>query len=892
VDDDALQDSAPVERPAEATPHAGGRPSQPGRISRRKLLVAGGGIVVVSGVGGGLIAQHLLASAHQRAKSSQRANWTPPTPHPQPLPDGPLSTPNDVAIFDGTLQPGWVDVSRGSHRTGDTRTTYQGQPVITVELDNWSTVAYRTALFDMAGLAYLQCYVRAEGQGGQFIAVYVDLGGGVWRGGMLLGDYTQGGSISAREWRLVRVPVAALQAQQVNAEGLVLQAYGPTHQGTVHFADLRFVYQPGPHAPAAKLWAYDLETITLAFPVEMYPAAASNASAYMVTSAPGTRDPAYPQAHLVSPVSARYHPGVHTVSLRMPAPLRAGGTYAVSLTKIPERSGAGAVTGAQGQVQVTANPLEVFCVPAAERKPISPDIYGMSNVTDHELARELGVTVARWGGTPQSRYNWKLGNAFNAGRDYYFQNGNYGHVSPADRAPSGVPDQQIAADRAYHLTTMIQISTLGWVAKDDSSVRSLGVPGLGGPPTVPDGDAVAWYDPTANRLRTSVPSRARKGSPFSDPPDLRDRTVAQDEWVYHLVRRFGRAADGGVRYYSMDNEPEIWFFEETDVRPAQLGYEQMRDMQLEYANAVKDVDPTALITAPGPFHWMTVMYSPLDRGNDNYATHPDFNAHGGVPFLEWWLQQIRQHDERTGRRSLDVLDWHPYPQGNVYSDDVSPAMAALRLRSTRTLWDPTYVEESWIRERMRVIPRFKELIAANYPGTKLGFSEWSWGAEGSVNGALALAEVLGIFAREGLDMACFWGALAYGTPAHYAFKLYGNYDSAGSRFDGSSYFATTTQNELVSCYGAQPDGRSLLLMVLNKSTDSDVTPTLHVRNATGALGGATPRRARVWRYWPGDASRIVPGPDLTLTPSNTSDLQLTYTFPASSLTLLRIEAGG
>jgi len=27
-------------------------------------------------------------------------------------------------------------------------------------------------------------------------------------------------------------------------------------------------------------------------------------------------------------------------------------------------------------------------------------------------------------------------------------------------------------------------------------------------------------------------------------------------------------------------------------------------------------------------------------------------AHGDVPFLPWWLEQVRQHDQRVGRRIL------------------------------------------------------------------------------------------------------------------------------------------------------------------------------------------------------------------------------------------------
>ncbi|MBF6591141.1 MAG: hypothetical protein IVW57_11530, partial [Ktedonobacterales bacterium] len=373
-------------------------------------------------------------------------------------------------------------------------------------------------------------------------------------------------------------------------------------------------------------------------------------------------------------------------------------------------------------------------------------------------------------------------------------------------------------------------------------------------------------------------------------PDLSDPTVAQDEWIYHLVRRFGRASAGGVKYYAMDNEPELWWYQQTDIKPAQLSYDQMRDIFLEYATAIKDVDPTALIVAPTMWYYFNLFYSPLDR---DFPSRPDRRAHGDMPFLDWWLSEIRKHDEATGRRTLDVFAMHPYPQGNVYSDDVSPNMAALRLRSTRTLWDPNYTEESWIKDKMRLIPRLRDAIAANYPGTKIGMTEYSWGALGSVNGGLALAEVLGIFGREGVEVAAHWGGFTPGSPTYNAFKLYGNYDSAGSAFADTSFLASSTNDGLLSCYGAQASGSgALLLMVLNKSLDSDITPTIHLANARAALGGAEPRRMRVWRFWPDDAAEITRGDDVALPASASSTLALSYTFPASSITLLRIEAGG
>src|SRR5439155_1408850 len=82
--------------------------------------------------------------------------------------------------------------------------------------------------------------------------------------------------------------------------------------------------------------------------------------------------------------------------------------------------------------------------------------------------------------------------------------------------------------------------------------------------------------------------------------------------------------------------------------------------------------------------------------------------------------------------------------GGEFSDDVSTAMQLRRNRSTRSLWDPKYVDESWIGDKVRLIPRMREWAA----GLPIGITEYNWGAEGNMNGATAQADVLGIFGRE------------------------------------------------------------------------------------------------------------------------------------------------
>ena len=82
----------------------------------------------------------------------------------------------------------------------------------------------------------------------------------------------------------------------------------------------------------------------------------------------------------------------------------------------------------------------------------------------------------------------------------------------------------------------------------------------------------------------------------------------------HLVQRFGRAADGGVRFYAIDNEPDLWSLTHRDVHPADMSYDAMLTTFLEYASAVKAVDPTAAVVGPVGSGWMALFYSALDRG--------------------------------------------------------------------------------------------------------------------------------------------------------------------------------------------------------------------------------------------------------------------------------------
>ena len=158
------------------------------------------------------------------------------------------------------------------------------------------------------------------------------------------------------------------------------------------------------------------------------------------------------------------------------------------------------------------------------------------------------------------------------------------------------------------------------------------------------------------------------------------------------------------------------------------------------------------------------------------------------------LDQLRQNDQATGKRILDVFSVHYYPQGGEFGNDTSTSMQQLRNKSTRALWDPNYTDPTWINDEVMLIPRMKAWVNSHYPGLKIAITEYNWGAEGHINGATAQADIYGIFGREGLDYAARWTTPDAATPTYKAMKMFRNYDGNRSAFGDVSVRALATAN--------------------------------------------------------------------------------------------------
>ena len=537
--------------------------------------------------------------------------------------------------------------------------------------------------------------------------------------------------------------------------------------------------------------------------------------------------------------------------------LKKAAAYAAAALTIAAFAGPVRAQNAAVTVNVDAN---------LNRRAINPNIYGTAHADTATLS-DLNIFLNRNGGNNTSRYNWNI-NADNRGSDYYFESIGDSSAVAGERGDTFITNSKAAGAQA-----MLTIPMIGWVANlgaNRSKLASFSIAKYG----AQTGSDWQWFPDAGNGILSATGQNVTGNDP-------RDANVASDStfqnsWIQHLVQRWGAASTGGLKYYLMDNEPSLWQGTHRDVHPTGARMAEIRDKILDYAGKVKANDSTALVVGPEEWGWSGYFYSGYDQqygGLHGWSSLPDRTANGNWDYLPWLLDQLRQNNAATGKRLLDVFSVHYYPQGGEFSDDVTTATQLKRNQSTRSLWDPAYVDQSWINSQVQLIPRLKGWVNTYYPGTLTAITEYNWGAEGNINGATTQADILGIFGREGLDMAARWTTPANTTPTYKAIKMYRNYDGNKSAFGDTSISAAVPNPDNLSAFGAlrSSDG-ALTLMVISKVLSGTTPVTVNLANFTSAGS------AQTWQLTSSNA--ITRLSDIAL-----SGTSLSFTAPAQSITL-------
>lgn len=460
-----------------------------------------------------------------------------------------------------------------------------------------------------------------------------------------------------------------------------------------------------------------------------------------------------------------------------------------------------------------------FTIDAGTSQPISPLIYGVNG-----SLRPTGVTGLRLGGNRWTGYNWETNNS-NAGSDYFhvndqFLTGAYGQTTSPGEAV--LPTLQETA--SLGATTNVTVPMAGYVSADQNGTVT---PAQTAPSS-------RWNE-IRSRKETVYP-----GSSLSLAPNLNDNYVFTDEFVNWVE---SNRQNGQQVNYLLDNEPALW----TETHPYLYGptkatFADVGQKSIETAAVIKDLNPNAKVLGGVTFGW-SAMQTLQDAPDFDQQVPPAGRDLKDLHFNRWLLETMAAEEQQQGRVLMDALDVHWYPEargGGVRitaegAFNNSPAVVEARLQAPRSLWDPTYIEDSWItdgilrdysgqgnHEGVELLNRVQDDIAEFKPGTLLSVSEYNYGGGNHISGGIAQADVLGIFGREGVWNASWWPIEDEANSQYVkaGFEMYTDFDGQGGRFGDLSVSADTDSVAESSVYASRSteNPNEMIVVAINRTS--------------------------------------------------------------------------
>lgn len=640
---------------------------------------------------------------------------------------------------------------------------------------------------------------------------------------------------------------------------------------------------------------------------------------------------------LAAPSGSNLSPGTITSAGLYTTPYPAPASVTLIATSTQDSTKSASVTIALASPTAAAGPaLSVDA--GTQTRAISPNIYGMNGyLLDTATSVNTNITVVRWGGDDTSRYNYQT-NITNSANDYYFENfsGSGGMLG------GGLFNNFVSTANGLGIATIGTAPVNGWVSNSTVNACSFAEttnPGQTSYNSANCGNGVyargsggcttaGGCDIFGNNTVAAITSISTP--PPTAPGDGNATTAWADAtwiggWVHCLLTSGpGCAGAGGkdATIWDLDNEPEYWSAVHRDVHPNPMTYDEITNGGIGTALAIKTVDPNALVSGPIISGWYEYFYSQQDV-NNGYGTAPCFDpwshptdrtAHGGVPLIEYYLQQMATASQTYHMRLLDFMDVHAYFAATYNGASVGLTTAGdtgeqqARMNSTRALWDPTYTDPNLPQPNYptdpgydstncniplvapELIPRMQGWVASDYPGTKTSIDEYNFGGNESINGAVTQADVLGIFGEYGLDMATLWPTTNFTAqvPGNMAFEIYRNYDGNKSTFGDTALSSTSGNQGMLSVYGALRSSDGALTIVVVNKTYGVLTSTLSLANYAAATGTA----AQQFLYSNANLNAIMAQPAVLITPpaAGSTTSTITGTFPAQSITLLVVPA--
>jgi len=524
--------------------------------------------------------------------------------------------------------------------------------------------------------------------------------------------------------------------------------------------------------------------------------------------------------------------------------------------------------------QATATPAHVaadvtITIDPTKTKPISPYIYG-TNFYSGNTSPQPNFTLDRDGGNRWTAYNWET-NASNAGSDYLYENDAY---LSSSNVPAEAVRGFIAADQGAGLASLVTFQLQGYVSADES-----------GPVTTPF--------PNLLRFKQVIEKKSTKdAAPFTLNPPTSDAYVYMDEFAWALDQKFSGQGIFGASpthptFISLDNEPDLWNSTHAEVQGStNISSSNYIAKTVTLTEALKDQFPNAVIFGPvnygfeGIYSW---------QGDTTLSPTPN----GANWFADKYLAGVKTASTSYGKPIVDVYDFHWYSEAtdgttrvtNLSGSTLTDAQVQAIVQSPRSLWDPTYTENSWIISVLggpiNILGRLQAKIAANNPGMKLSITEYENGGFNHIAGTIAQADNLGIFGAQGLYAACFWPPNGTYSYALAGFRAFRGFDGASASFGDTSLQTTSSAVQNVVVYASSDSttpGR-IVFVAINRSNAAKVT---------AITGQALSGTAHLYQMTATTAQGQSPVQPVSIGTMAVSGTSMTINLPAYSVTTIDV----
>jgi hypothetical protein len=450
---------------------------------------------------------------------------------------------------------------------------------------------------------------------------------------------------------------------------------------------------------------------------------------------------------------------------------------------------------------------------AQDKRLISPNIYGKNDFLDKsdQFYKDAGLRFARMnGGNNASAYNWRAKLAVHP--DWY------NNVYPADWDALA----QKVNNNFSNMQGMFAFQLLGRVASNNSNNfneweynqaqywSGVGQNLAGGGQVNPAGGTQALVDGNIDL--------------FSKPWPADSSVAILDHW-------FGNNGLGldknRFRYWSMDNEVDIWNGTHDWAMPTLLSASAFMDRFIELAKKAKAIDPDVKICGPvTTSEWQWYRWS-----NESIVIDGRY-----YPWLEYFIKRLGDEYKATGMKLVDVLDIHNYPwyngddaaalQGHrIYYDETYDYPGSNGIRTMNGGWD-TSITKQYIFKR--IDGWLTEHFGPNH-GITPGVSEWGTmsGSNPSLESVI-YASHLGTFANHGVELF---------TPWNWSVGMWETLHLFSRNAKKYSVASSSSLENTVSAYSSVSESAdSLTVMLVNRDMNDSRTVTINLGNFTIANG--------------------------------------------------------